>query len=162
MHSRIFELSSEPVPPEKRIGETDIPEFFCDEIADYVCDCTGEARIDSVDWLAGYLGDEVIERIGDDAVRFKPNAKQAYFCKRHSEFCKLARKVSNVSLEEFAGNQSLDFYSDMYSLRKAYDDKYAFYIYDDNEEELYTLDEWIRDMQEPHTVYIGGTVDYHF
>ena len=35
MHSRIIELSKEPVLKQERISEASIPEWFCNTIADY-------------------------------------------------------------------------------------------------------------------------------
>ena len=48
----------------------------------------------------------------------------------------------------------------MYKLNEQYQDKFSLYIYFNDE--LKSLDEWIRETDLSGSFYFGGTLDYHF
>ena len=48
----------------------------------------------------------------------------------------------------------------MYDLKKSYSDQFGFYVW--NEDELYTMQQWMRTVEPLGTYYLGGVVDYHF
>ena len=51
-------------------------------------------------------------------------------------------------------------FQNLHKLNEAYQDKFSFYIY--YQDELKTLDEWIRETDLSESFYFGGTLDYHF
>lgn len=48
----------------------------------------------------------------------------------------------------------------LYKLNDCFNDKFSFYIY--FQDELKTLDDWIRETDLSGSFYFGGTLDYHF
>ena len=59
MHSRIIELSKEPVLKQERISEASIPEWFCNTIADYTDANTD--RDHDIKWFLSCVGNYVDE-----------------------------------------------------------------------------------------------------
>jgi len=57
MHSRIIELSKEPVLKQERISEASIPEWFCNTIADYTDANTD--RDHDIKWFLSRVGNYV-------------------------------------------------------------------------------------------------------
>ena len=57
MHSRIIELSKEPVLKQERISEASIPEWFCNTIADYTDANTD--RDHDIKWFLSCVGNYV-------------------------------------------------------------------------------------------------------
>lgn len=159
MHSRIFQVSQEPINEENLLGEYRYEEDFVGRIADYVAKQTykGQDYIEDLKWLQEATdGLEVDVEAGTIIVK----SKEEYFSEKHDRFMELAEKLSCITLEEFIGE---DKFFDMHDLKAAYDDKYSFYI-DDNDEYcgLTTLDNWVRNAEENKTYYVGSIFDYHF
>ena len=66
-------------------------------------------------------------------------------------------------LEAFSGKRCLpSLHEAMYKAKSAYEDRFGFYVYDRDCEELMTLDNWVRNMNVGVPSYVGGIVDYHF
>ena len=75
-------------------------------------------------------------------------------------FLDKARELTGISIEAFCAETPYDIGMAMYKLNEAYQDKFSFYIY--HNDELKTLDEWIRETDLSGSFYFGGTLDYHF
>lgn len=75
-------------------------------------------------------------------------------------FLDKARELTGISIEAFCAETPYDIGMAMYKLNEAYQDKFSFYIY--YQDELKTLDEWIRETDLSESFYFGGTLDYHF
>ena len=71
--------------------------------------------------------------------------------------------LSAASYEVFSGQEkSTEFAKAMVTIRFAYEDKFDHYIYLRDNDELITLDAWVRDLDPKDSFYIGGIIDYHW
>ena len=159
MHSRIFEISKTPVDENERFSSSDIPDNFYHSVADYTDDAVD--RFEDIKWLISGLKSIISKEEGDKFI-FKEGYKQIYFRRKHSEFVSKAAELSRVSLDVFCGDESSVYPMDMemFKLRGLYDGHFEFYVY--FEDELMTLDYWIRHYDLSGTLYVGGIVDYHY
>lgn len=164
MHSRIFQIEHNPVDPEDRICEDSIPEWFTSSVADYVSDIKEERRDEDIEWLMNSDLGKVCKRDGDK-ITFSIDVS-AFFEDDFQKFKNTLEGLTNVTLAEFAGGKPPNIKYDqslhhlMFLLNDAYDDKYGFYVW--SEEELWTMNEWMRRIDPCSVYYIGGVVDYHF
>lgn len=155
MHSRIFQISSNPITEENLIKESNYDE---NESFGYVV--TSNEVKEDLQWIQeATQGLEV--NIKEKTITIK--SKKEYFSKKHDTFIELAEKLSYTTLDEFIksgwGNGLLSNFTD---LKDAYEEEQAFYI-DDNYEcfGLTTLDNWVRNAEENKKYYIGNIFDYH-
>lgn len=154
MHSRIFQVGLEPISKENYIEESNYYDhWFTTTFADYVSDDCD--RKEDIKWLQDCYGTKGIEFGTDDnGEYFIVKSKQTYFEDSFKEFTKLVHEITEYTLDDFAHG--------MYEvglLRRAYEDKYSFYV--DEDEELMTFDSFVRLCEMEEKYYIGGTVDYH-
>lgn len=157
MHSRIFQVSKEPVTEDKLIEEYRYEDGFVGRIADYVVK-QGDITED-IEWLTRCKkGIEVTEK--DGITTLKIVSKRDYFEGAFENFQKLINKFSDYTLSDFIDSKN---WLDFYQLKDSYDDQHAFYI-DDNDEYfgIATLDEFMRNVEDGDIYYIGNTFDYHF
>ena len=159
MHSRIFQVSENPVPVDERISEDRYYDGFVGSHADYVV--TVEYQSDD------YRDDLRWIREANNGIKVDiPNgtitvtSKKEYFDKKHDTFKELASELADITLEDFtSGRQRFK----MHDLTSAYDNKYGFYIDDyDEYAGLTTLDDWVRSVEENKVYYVGSIFDYHF
>ena len=151
MHSRIFQISDNPITEENLIEESN---YDGNESFDYVV-TSNEIKKD-LQWLQGVTqGLEI--NIKEKTITIK--SKREYFSKKHDTFIELAEKLSSTTLDEFIKGKNI---SDFINLKDAYEEEHAFYI-DDNYEcfGLTTLDNWVRNAEENKAYYIGNIFDYH-
>lgn len=152
MHSRIFQVSMEPIEKDDYILESDYwDHWFTREIADYVNGSTN--RNDDIRWLMmccdGFTFDN-----DDKGEYFIVEDKEIYFKEKFERFMQTIDKIKDYTLEDFSKG-----FFEMWGLKDAYEDKYGFYI--DADGELITLDRFIRACALNAKYYIGGTIDYH-
>lgn len=154
MHSRIFQIEKEALTEEKYIDSDSIPEWFTNSIADYTSDdCRRE---DGIDWLmTAALGS--IASVDGDKLTFSSDVRR-YFKEKHEAFIKAAEKLSTTTFDDFVSSYSVD--SVLFNLREAYSDRYGFYVYSDDGS-LDTLNNFMRQVKDGETYFIGGVVDYH-
>ena len=158
MHSRIFELSKEPVLKLERISEASIPECFRNTIADYTDANTD--RDHDIKWLLSCVGNYVDVAEDGMSFTFRPRAKQMHFERSYHTFLDKVCELTGISLDAFAGETKYDIGMAMYKLNDCFNDKFSFYIY--FQDELTTLDDWIRETDLSGSFYFGGTLDYHY
>ena len=164
MHSRIFQLESNPVDEDNRINEDTIPEWFTNSIADYVSDVKGEDRDGDIEWLMRTDFGKVCQRDGDK-ITFNIYV-DAFFDTYFEQFKKAVEDLSKITFDQFVGvrkqgipyEKSLE--HQMFLLKDAYDDRFGFYVWYDDE--LYTMHSWMRQVKPCEVYYLGGIVDYHF
>lgn len=167
MHSRIFQVSREPIVKDDYITEDRYFEGFCDTIADYVDGDTD--RNEDIAWLKNVLKD--VATFDDDKECFTIVNKLEYFKNSYNQYMQLMKYLSDMTLEQFAGLVPLETtegqpYSNLstavFALDNTYNDKYSFYM-DDNGEYYgnQTLDNFMRNTKEGDTWYLGSTIDYH-
>lgn len=161
MHSRIFQIEDKPVSKEDRIYSETIPDWFTSSIADYVDDINEQYRDDDIEWLMGTNFGEVCKLDGDK-ITFKVDAID-FFESYFTRFMDAVKRLSDISIDQFIdafkhGSESVD--SLMFQLEKSYNDKRGFYVW--YCDELYTMQEWMRQVKPSGVYYLGGIVDYHF
>lgn len=159
MHSRIFEVSTEPIPQDEYMTDSyfDYDHWFFKTIADYVMD--DEHREGSVKWLLDSLavGDGLVT-IEGDSFQLHEGFHTAYWNGRHRAFLEKAEAMGNITAEQFAeGGASML----LYQAAELHEDKFGFYVVARDDDDLITIDEFIRYAQIGRRYYIGGTVDYH-
>lgn len=163
MHSRIIQISHEPIAEEDYLDEYRYVDGFVGHIADYVSESD---RASDIDWLENCLNGAI--EVSKDKSFFWVTDKAKYFERKFEGFQEYARKLSGFTLEDFAGDgearewgESLD--SVMWKLRSIYDDEYAFYVDDGDEYAgIETLDSFMRRAVNGDKYYLGATFDYHF
>lgn len=153
MHSRIFQVSLEPIEKADYIEEsTYYDHWFTNSIADYVnenCD-----RTHDIEWLKecerGYT-------VGCDKYGeyFIVNSKEEYFESKFKSFKDAINKIKDCTLEEFTHGLY-----EIWALKSAYEERFGFYV--DADGELITFDSFIRACAKGEKYYIGGTIDYHW
>lgn len=152
MHSRIIQASKEPIEKEDYITEDNYiyEHWFLNSVADYVSnDCN---RDEDIKWLKDCTPGFTFDR-DKNGEYFIINSKEEYFKPAFEGFKRALEELHNIPLEKFIR------YVDIYGLNSYYDDKHGFYI--DIDDELLTLDEFVRYCDNGNKYYIGGTVDYH-
>lgn len=152
MHSRIFQVSMEPIHKGEYISESDYYDhWFTNTWADYVSDdCNRE---DDIKWLAECAKGYVVNKDahGDYLIVYN---KEDYFADAFETFKEELIKIGCPTLTEFASG------IDLYRLNSSYEEKCGFYV--DVDGELMTFDAFVRGCAQGEQCYIGGTVDYHF
>ena len=160
MHSRIFEVSKTRIARKERISGYELPEWFCSSIADYVDDLGESEREDSLSWFEAHFGDNC-KRVGDK-ISFTDGVKGKFFAERYKVFIS-SLSAAVCTLKDFSGeNEESCLPMIMYRLKESYEDRFGFYIYDHDMEELMTLDSWVRRSDLTKDYYFGGVIDYHF
>ena len=158
MHSRIVELSNEPILVDERLSEGSIPEWFYHTVADYTNAATD--RNQDIKWFLEHVGSIADVAENGLSFSFKPNAKQMHFERSYHAFLEKVCELTGISLNAFAGETKYDIGMAMYKLNDCFNDKFSFYIY--FQDKLKTLDDWIRVTDLSGSFYFGGTIDYHF
>ena len=152
MHNRIIQVSKMPIDKEDYICARDYEDhWFTKSIADYVFDdCDREKDIE---WLAS--DGLSIERFDGPEVLIVRD-KHKFFDAAYAQFREAINKAQTMTLDDFCsfGTSYIPF-----MVKDAYEDKYGFYI--DNGDELMSLYDWIRYVEQNTPYYTGGTVDYH-
>ena len=159
MHSRIYQITTEPVPADEHLSESYFCEhWFVGSIADYVAgglnhgleiDCFKESLVKS----------RVAFFHSDDCFSILPRGKETYFRHTFADFSDAVKKAASVSLEDFAGNGECS--SLVYRIKNSFCDKFGPYVSSD-EFDTIPLDEFIRDAEPGKRYYIGGILDYHW
>ena len=142
MHSRIIELSKDPILKNERMCESSVPDWFYHSIADYTDADTD--RDHDIKWFLDAVARVVDVAEDGKSFTFKPKAKQKYFERQYHAFLDKACELTGISLDAFVGDQ----------------DKFSLYVYFNDE--LKSLDEWIRETDLSGSFYFGGTLDYHY
>jgi hypothetical protein len=153
MHSRVFQVSLEPLDVDEYITEEDLYENpFVGTIADYVSDNCN--RTEDIQWLISYISKyDMSYNTSEGSITFKKGFRKEYFKTKYEEFQEYARKIT---FEVFMDSMGYE----LYKLEKCIEDKFGFYIYSD-ENGLETLDSFVRRLEADQKYYVGGTVDYH-
>lgn len=156
MHSRIFQISREPISKDEYISEADFYDNgFIGNIADYVSDDTD--RESDIEWLKQRL--EGVADFNGDSFTIKDQRK--YFEKSFSDFLEAIKDISLLTFEDFCTDAN-DFNYKMYKLESAYRDEFEFYINDIGGYGTEPFDDFMRRAKNGDVLYIGATLDYHF
>lgn len=153
MHSKIIQLEDEPIPENRFVTVSDIPDWFVSGIADYVI------KVDDVDIVKTVT--QVFDRNG---IRFDPDNRTVtftdteYFQEKFIRFKEILTQIqSKLTLGWFSHNMGVE----MAELGVMYNNRFGDYIYHDRM--LHTLDEFVRNHADRDTrYYVGGILDYHY
>ncbi len=158
MHSRIFQISKQPIDKTDYIEEDNYYDhWFTNQIADYVNGDTN--RESDIDWLKSCYNNQGLSFGADDnGEYFVIEDKNKYFAPKFERFQKLLQELSAVTLDDFVSHKTS---LQMYSLKEAYNDRYGFYV-DSEDIFLVSFDEFVRCSKVGVKYYIGATIDYHF
>ena len=117
---------------------------------------------DQVPLDMGPLKNSCVVDVAEDgkSFTFKPKAKQKHFERQYHAFLDKACELTGISLDAFVGEAKYDIGMAMYKLNEHYQDKFSLYVYFNDE--LKSLDEWIRETDLSGSFYFGGTLDYHY
>lgn len=154
MHSRIFQVSANPINETDYIDECHYWEhWFTNEIADYVANSTD--RDGDIEWLMDCVKGIIISE--DENGKFLiVTDKEKYFKNSFENFQKAINKVSKYTIDDFIQNSSYE----IWKIKNSYENRFGFYI--DCNYDLMSLDRFIRLSPINKKYYIGGTVDYHY
>lgn len=151
MHSRIFQVSSEPIAKEDYIEEAVYYDhWFLNSIADYVADSN---RNEDIDWLKNCY-DGLTFGKDDIGEYFVVKSKEQYFQPKFKRFKNAIDSIKSCTLEEFTKEMFA-----VWELKNAYEERFGFYV--DWDDDVMTLDNFIRCCVTDVKYYIGGTIDYH-
>ena len=156
MHSRIIQISKEPIGEYAYIDESDYYDsWFLGSIADYVADC--DDREDELEhWLKNTHG----IKYDPDKETIVIENKKEYFKYKYKSFKETIEKLENITIDQFISN---DIDMEVYYIRTLYEDQFGLYVDDTGEYYgLITFDSLIRNSNDGDTYHIGGIVDYHF
>ena len=152
MHSRIFQVSLDPITKADYITESDYWEhWFTREIADYVDEDTN--RNHDIEWFKSCCNGFVFDK-DERGEYFIVEDKEKYFADKFKMFSEAVDKIKDYTLSGFTQGVA-----EMWGLRHAYEDRFGFYL--DADGELMTLDRFVRGCAKGAKYYIGGTIDYH-
>lgn len=161
MHSRIFQISTEPILPDEYMSDSyfDYDHWFFHHIADSVAD--DEDREYSIRWLFETLavGNGLLS-IDGDSFLLHEGYHASYWDGRYSAFIRKAEALCALTASEFAqGGASML----LYQVGQLHEETSGFYAVAriGDYENLVTMDEFIRHAKVDTRYYIGGTVDYH-
>ena len=153
MHSRIFQVSMEPIEKADYIDESNYYDhWFINSIADYVSDDTN--RTEDLDWLTSYVKGIVVSD-DEDGEFLIVTDREKYFKNAFEDFKKVIDEIKNCTIKEFSKGLH-----NMWRIIHTYEDKYGFYV--DADGELITLDNFVRTCALNEKYYIGATLDYHY
>ena len=159
MHSRIYQVSENPISQDKLSREHDY-EFLVGSVADYVAEVAYKSieYISDLEWLQSATdGLEIDTEKGTLIIK----SKKEYFEKKYDTFKEYLQRLQDVTLEEFIKDKAyFEVYFEICELKSAYNDNHAFYINSDDDCE--TLDSFVRFKEENKVYYIGSIMDYHF
>ena len=123
MHSRIIELSKDPILKHERMCESSVPDWFYHSIADYTDADTD--RDHDIKWFLDAVARVVDVAEDGKSFTFKPKAKQKYFERQYHAFLDKACELTGISLDAFVGEAKYDIGMAMYKLNEHYQDKFA-------------------------------------
>ena len=156
MHSRIFQVSTNPIKKEDYTDDSEYYDhWFTRSVADYVIDSA--YRDGDLKWLEDCYESQGIEFGKDDNGEYLIiKSKHKYFENSFTKFMETIDKISSYTIDDFING-----FSEMWHLKNAYEVKYGFYT-DVEDYGLITIDEFVRKFSENVKFYIGGTLDYHY
>ena len=158
MHSRIYQISKEPIDKADYIEESQYYDhWFLSSVADYVNGTTD--RESDIQWLKECYQNMGIDFGADNNGQYLIIVDvRKYFQSKFDKFQNLLQELSEVTIDDFADGKCG---MQMYCLKEAYEDKFGFYV-DMDGEYLRTFDDFVRSENAGIKFYIGATIDYHF
>lgn len=156
MHSRIFQVSTNPIKKENYTDESEYYDhWFTRSVADYVSSYC--FRNEDLKWFEDCYENQGIKfGVDDNGEYLVIQNKQKYFENSFHRFMEAVDKIKNYTINDFANG-----FNEMDCLKDAYEDKYGFYMEADGYG-LITIDSFVRQCSENIKYYIGAIIDYHY
>ena len=162
MHSRIFQISKNPIDEDDYIDADHYcgcdDEWFLASVADYVSDVDDrDAELD--EWLSRFNGRGL--EYDSEKETLSVIDRERFFAGKYAKFREMLQTLAGATLADFSGEGNY-IGMDVYRLSASYEDKFAIYV--DNTEDgtgLNTFDEFVRHAEKGIPYYLGGVVDYH-
>lgn len=158
MHSRIYQISKEPIDRDNYITEDRYYDhWFTHSIADYVTDNTD--RDDDIKWLKDCYEEKGFSfGIDDKGEYFIIEDKSKYFAINFEAFQKALEELIKSTLDDFMSGKCG---TSLYYLKNSYNDKFGFYV-ECEDCGCETFDGFMRYATIGAKYYIGATIDYHY
>lgn len=160
-HSKIIQISRRPIDRDDWKAESDYYDIgFVGSVADYVADIDDDERKACIEWLSRSDGGPipgVIVNEKDETLKIV--SKEDYFRDKWKRTTAAAKKLSEMSLDEFASGKGLRSIEDVNYFGN---DKFSLYMDAPTIWDFCPIDEFMRYVTNGDTFYIGGIVDYHF
>ena len=112
MHSRIYQISKNPIDKVDYIGESDYwDHWFTHAVADYVNGDTDRAN--DIEWLKDCYGNEGLSfGVDEGGEYFIVEDKSKFFANGFAEFHKALKELSEMTLDDFiTGKYSMQVYN---------------------------------------------------
>lgn len=153
MHSIIFQVSEKPIDKADYIDESNYiyDHWFTNSVADYVSNSC--YRDEDLKWFEDCAKGITCGK-DENGEYFIITSKEEYFESAFNRFKKLIDDIKDCTINDFA--EGID---EIWSIKNVYEDKYGFYV--DIDDDLMSLDSFVRLCNKNVKYYIGGTVDYH-
>lgn len=158
MHSRIYQISKNPIPKCDYIEESNYYDhWFTNSVADYVNGDTN--RDDDIKWLKDcYENKGLSFGVDGDGEYLIVEDKIKYFSVNFENFQNALKELSEATLDDFMSGECG---TSLYRLKESYDDKFDFYV-ECEDCGCETFDGFMRYAIVGAKYYIGATIDYHF
>lgn len=174
MHKYIFQLSTSPIPLNEFITIEDMLDYspaFIGDVADSVDYIPAKEHSSAHSALYRELAHANCKNpFAVNLYKLTPNTpevltmrdgvREGYFAARFDMFQKVLERLSGVDADAFSNDESRAVEYLMCQLRSAFNERFGTYVYVD--EELLTLDEFIRTCELNIPYYFGNVLDYHF
>ena len=165
-HSRIFQYSDQPITEENYLTD----EMMCNDnylwnkfegefCGDYTDECKGTRRIESIEWLNNSMSKLKISWDGKDKFTLEKEAHDAIQDFWYSRISKSYEELDKYSLGSYATQK----YNLKYSVIDPLSLGFGFLFFNENNGLTASDDffEWLLDLKEEDSFYIGGVLDYH-
>lgn len=159
MHSRIIQVSKNPIPKEDLISESYFSyDHWFFHIADYIADIpANEWQEEYESFLGNYLDSHIKINYKRNSLKIKDIG--SFREKKRKLLAEKAKKL--LARLETPGE---DYSMALYQLNGTNNDKLGVYIVleDEYHDSLETLDEWLDSVADGEKYYLGAVIDYHF
>lgn len=174
MHKYIYQLSTSPIPLSEFITIDDVLDYypsFIYEIAEYVDYIPAGEHSSAHAALYRSLAHANsknpfsvnLTKLSPDTpevLSLREGIREGYFSHRYAMFQKALKQLSCIDEVSFANDENGAVGYRMYDLRSAFNERFGTYIWIDDE--LLTLDEFVRSCKLNTPYYFGNILDYHF
>ncbi len=160
MHSRVFQISTEPILKENYLNEDTLNQGD-NAFYDYCANIDEDERKEDIACLVNEtLPKGMFELVGDDTMRFNGNAEHW----KEEYIANIKKSVEALTVENMLE------WSSTYYLKEAInnplDTAYHFYLdgegWQNYAEQSFAFMRFVSELKPGTILYIGGVIDYHF
>ena len=160
MHSRVFQISTEPILKENYLNEDTLNQGD-NAFYDYCANIDEDERKEDIAYLVNEtLPKGMFELVGDDTMRFNGGVEQW----KEEYIANIKKSVEALTVENMLE------WSSTYYLKEAInnplDTAYHFYLdgegWQNYAEQSFAFMRFVSELEPGTILYIGGVIDYHF